>query len=250
MTYIALTFWLLIIVLTAWGVHQLWSGMVKPKVLNTLLLPGTLVALIGHVLGLLITGATITNTTLYKNDESGAPENTPHPDPKIPVLGPVIIGLLPLLACAIAIYFVARAFGGSILGGLSGIGVAPDLPVSIAAYWDLLRALVSLVEGFVASIARADLARWQTWMFIYLLVCLAVRCAPFPGNLRGALGAIVVLGVAGATLQAFAAVDDLRVRNAWAVLNLTLAALLLLLLISLLIRGTIGLIQLLRSESS
>ena len=68
MVYAAFTFWLLVIVLTAWGVHRLWSGMVKPKVLNTVLLPGTLVAQIGHVLGLLVTGATVTNTTLYKKD--------------------------------------------------------------------------------------------------------------------------------------------------------------------------------------
>ena len=52
MLYLALTFWLLVIVLTAWGVERLWSGMVRPKILNTVLLPGTLVAQIGLVLGL------------------------------------------------------------------------------------------------------------------------------------------------------------------------------------------------------
>ncbi|MCH8310314.1 MAG: hypothetical protein IIB17_07450, partial [Chloroflexi bacterium] len=50
MLYIALTFWLVVIVLTAWGVRELWGGMIKPKIINTILLPGTLVAQVGHVL--------------------------------------------------------------------------------------------------------------------------------------------------------------------------------------------------------
>ncbi|MBN1513099.1 MAG: hypothetical protein JXB13_13880, partial [Phycisphaerae bacterium] len=71
MLYVAMTFWLLVIVFLAWGVHQIWSGMVKPRTVNSILLPGTLVAQLGHVLGLLVTGATVSNTTLYKDDESG-----------------------------------------------------------------------------------------------------------------------------------------------------------------------------------
>ncbi len=42
--YLSLTFWLLVIVLTAWGVHRILADLLKPKVLNTILLPGTLVA--------------------------------------------------------------------------------------------------------------------------------------------------------------------------------------------------------------
>jgi hypothetical protein len=44
MLYAALTFWLLIIVFSAWGVHTLLSQLIKPKVVNSILLPGTLVA--------------------------------------------------------------------------------------------------------------------------------------------------------------------------------------------------------------
>ena len=96
MLYLAATFWLLVIVLTAGGIHALWSTMMKPRVVNSLLLPGTLVAQLGHVLGLLVTGATVTGTTLYKDDGSGAPETTQDAKPRIPILGPVLIGMLPL----------------------------------------------------------------------------------------------------------------------------------------------------------
>ena len=49
MLYAALTFWLLVIVFSAWGVYWLWGRLVKPRVVNTVLLPGTLVAQLGHV---------------------------------------------------------------------------------------------------------------------------------------------------------------------------------------------------------
>lgn len=249
MIYAALTFWLLVIALTAWGVHRLWSAMIQPKILNTALLPGTLVAQVGHVLGLLVTGATISNTTLYKNDDSGDPETTRNPDPKIPVVGHVIIGLLPLVACAMGIFLVARWLGGPVLVNLTSHSVGPVLPTTIAGVWQLLRDQITLVESIVVAFRAADFADWSTWLFLYLLICLTVRTAPFPGNLRGALGAIIVLGIGAATLCSLFELKNPYIQDAWAVLNLTVATLLFLLLVSLLIRGSVGLVQILRQDA-
>ncbi len=41
MLYAAMVFWLLVLVFAAYGTHQLWAGMMKPNVLNVVLLPGT-----------------------------------------------------------------------------------------------------------------------------------------------------------------------------------------------------------------
>ena len=247
--YLALTFWLMVIVLAAWGVERLWSGMVRPKILNTLLLPGTLVAQIGHVLGLLVTGATINNTTLIKDDESGAPETTPDPHPRLPVIGPIIIGLLPLTACAAAIYAATRHLGGQIVRNMSFTAVGPTLPTTMAGMWQLLRDQVSLVESWVGAVAAADFADWKAGVFVYVVICLAVRIAPFPGNLRGSLAAIFLLGMAMAAITSLFDLADPRVQSGWAVLNLTVATLLFLLMISLLIRGSVGLVQLLRQPT-
>lgn len=249
MVYMALTFWLLVIVLTAWGVHRLWSGMIKAKILNTALLPGTLVAQLGHVLGLLVTGATVSNTTLYKDDESGEPETTPNPQPRIPIVGPVVIGLLPLLACAIGIYVVARQFGQPILVNMTAQKVLPTLPTNLPGFWQLLRDQITLVESIVGAVSAANFNQWQTWAFVYLLICFAIRIAPFPGYLRGSLGAILVLGIGAAAAASLFNVGDPVVQNAWAVLNLTVAALLFLLLLSLLVRGGVGLFQVLREQT-
>lgn len=251
MIYLALTFWLLVAVFAAWGVHKLWTGMVKERVVNLLLLPGTLVAQIGHVLGLLITGATITNTTLVKDDESAAPETTSNPQPRIPVVGPVVIGLLPLLACGAAIYFVARTFGQSVMAPLAvSPRVGPQLPMSLTGFWSMLRDQITLMESLTRMVAAANFHDWRTWAFLYLLTCLVIRIAPFPGNLRGALGAIVLLGVGAAAISSLFDVGDPRVQTGWAVLSLTIAALLVLLLASLIVRGGVGLVQLLRGETA
>lgn len=246
MIYAAMTFWLLTIVLMAWGVHRLWAGMLKPKVFNTLLLPGTLAAQIGHVLGLLVTGATIRDTTLIKDDDSGEPETTQDPQPRIPVIGPVIIGMLPLVACITGI-FAATHY----LGDPSTLALAPvvkgELPRTMPQAWQLPRDLVTLVESAVNAMTTGDAGRWQFWLFGYLIVCLAIRMAPFPGYLRGSLGAIVVLGIGAALVTSLLDVAHPRVQEGWVVLNLIVAALLLLLIASLVIRGGVGLIRVLRS---
>ena len=56
MFYAAMTMWLMVIVFTAHGIHRIWIGMVQPKIVNSILLPGTLVAPIGYVLGCFVSG--------------------------------------------------------------------------------------------------------------------------------------------------------------------------------------------------
>jgi len=248
MLYVAITFWLLVCVLTAWGVHRLWCGIIPVKVLNAVLLPGTLVALLGHILGLLVTGATVKTATLYK-EGSGDPETTIHPKSRIPVIGPVIIGMLPLLACGSAVYFVARYLSGPILAGLPGSFVKLELPTTLPGVFDLLRGQISLVESLVAAVRAADFHDWKTSVFVYLLVCLTIRMAPFEGTLRGALAAIILLGLGTAGVTSYFDVADPRVQTGQTILTLTVASLLFLLLISLLIRGTVELVQLLRVNS-
>lgn len=246
MIYAAMTFWMLLVVLMAWGVHRLWAGMIKPKVFNTLLLPGTLAAQTGHVLGLLVTGATIRNTTLIKDDESGEPETTPDPEPRIPVIGPVIIAMLPLLACAAGIFLVTKFVANPFSPSLQSAADA-TFPMSLADVWELLRKLITLAESAVASLRGGDFTGWRYWVFVYLMICLTIRMAPFPGYLRGSLGAIVVLGVGAALITSLLDVADPRVVQGWALLNAVVATLLLLLLASLLVRGTVGLVRVLRS---
>lgn len=248
MLYAALTFWILVAVLLAWSVRELLLGLAKPRILNALLLPGTLVGLVGHVLGLLITGATVRDTALFKDDESGEPATTSDPKPRIPIVGPIIIAMLPLLACAAAIHASTKYLGRGVASRMKTDIIGPVLPTTLGGFWQMLRDLISLTESVLLGILRADLTFWPNLLFVYLLVCLAIRMAPFPGTMRGALGAILLLGGAAAITTSLFAFDAPAVATGWRVLNLTVGCLLLLTLMALLLRGGAILIGLARDR--
>ena len=245
MLYAALTFWLLVIVFSAWGVHALWSRLVKPRAVNTILLPGTLVAQLGHVLGLLVTGNSVQNTSLMSDDETGDPQTNTPEKPRIPVVGPVLIGLLPLLACAAALYAAARTWGRSIIDGFgeSGLLVTQTLPKSAPDVWQLLRDSITLMENMLDAVVHSDLPHWPTALFLYLAVCLTVRMTPFEGNRRGALGAIVLSGVLIWIVGALTGRVDGALQSTWPLISFSVGVLLFLLLTSLLVTGVVELIR-------
>jgi hypothetical protein len=249
MLYAALGFWLAIVVLSAWGVHTLWSGMVKPRVVNVALLPGTLVAQMGHVLGLLVSGGTVNNTTLIRDDDAASPQQTPDPKPRIPVIGPVLVGMLPLVFCALAIFLAARYLGGKAVEEMTYHRAAQQLPVSWPAFWDLLRNHINLMEQTFGAMLRLSRDDWRPWVFLYLLVCFCVRMAPFPGSMRGALGAIVIVSILIALLGMMTPRAESFVHDGWGVLSLSVSTLSLLLLFTSITKGFVALVQLLRNNA-
>lgn len=250
--YASLTFWLVIIMFSAWGVHRLWSSLIKPRVVNSLLLPGTLVAQLGHVLGLLLSGNAVKNTALMGDDEEGDPKSETPEQQRLPIIGPILVGLLPLVACAVGLYVAARLWGGSVLGGMAqgdAYQLPQVLPLTLAGLWDLMRGGVTLIEGMLNAIIHSNLPNWSTVLFLYLAVCLTVRMAPFEGNQRGAIGAIVLAAIIIAVLASLipgarAFIED----TSWPILSFAVGMLLFLLLFSLLVHGVIGFIKILANN--
>lgn len=248
MLYAALTFWLFVIIFAAWGVHSLWSGLLKPRVVNGVLLPGTLVAQLGHVLGLLVTGNPVSNTMLMSDDEKGDPKAAAPDRPRLPIIGPILIGLLPLVACAGGLYLSARLFGAGVLGKLGGsaLSLPQTLPTTLTGVWALLHSTVDSMETIAGAVGQSDLSHWPTLLFLYLAVCLSVRMAPFEGNQRGSIGAIALTGV---VVAIFAAVIGPRMTDlvlaSWQILSFAVVVLLILLLISLAVTGVVALVRLL-----
>ena len=160
MLYAALTFWLLVIVFAAWAVHGLWSNMIKPRAVNTVLLPGTLVAQLGHVLGLLITGNSVSNTKLMGDDEKGEPTSNEPDKQRIPVIGPIIIGLLPLAACAACLYLAADVLLRNMPVQEAAPNLPQALPLTLAGFWELLRTSINVTENLLDAILGSNLASW------------------------------------------------------------------------------------------
>jgi hypothetical protein len=250
MEYAAMTFWLFVIMFCALGVHQLWSSLVQPKIVNSILLPGTLVAQLGHILGLLVTGGTVNNTTLVKDDDSGEPETGTDPNTKVPVFGSIIIALLPMAGCAVAIYWTARYFGAHFIDGmkasqLNQMGQFNQmvLPTSLPEFFLTIRGALALVEHLINVVRASDLQNYQTILFLYLVVCLTVRMAPLTGNLRGSLGAILLFGVIAFLVGKMTKPEAGVFTSAWPLVIFCVAALLFLLLFSLLVTGAVRLIK-------
>jgi len=252
MEYAAMTCWLVVIVFSALAVHRIWTNMAPPKVVNAILLPGTLVAQLGHVVGLLVTGGTVTDTTLIKDDDSGEPQTGGDGKSRIPVVGPVVIAMLPMLACGLAIYIVSQYMGQDIRGRMSQEVIPRILPTTLPAFWQMLRDGITLVEQLVEAIRDSNFSDWHTWAFLYLVVCLTVRMAPLPGTLRGAIGAIIVLGLATALLGMLLTTKGpgpTALDRAWPLITFSTAMLLLLLLVSLCVRGGVDLAKILFGQS-
>lgn len=245
--YAALTFWLVIIMFSAWGVHQLWSALVKPRVVNSVLLPGTLVAQLGHVLGLLLSGSSVQNTALMDDGEKGDPKSETPDQSRLPIIGPILVGLLPLVACGACLYVAAQTWGDPVLNGAGTAMTLPQaLPTTLAGVWELLRSAITLLESMVNAIVHSDLPNWPTVLFLYLAVCLTVRMAPFEGNQRGAIGAIFLAAILISIVASL--VPSARVfieQSSWPILSFAVAMLLFLLLVSLLVHGVIGLVRIL-----
>ena len=247
--YAALTFWLVVIMFAAWGVHRIWSGLVRPRVVNSVLLPGTLVAELGHVLGLLLSGNSVQHITLMGDDDKGEPQADSAEAPRLPIVGPILVGLLPLVACAACLYGAAQFWGSTILAGVAGTPaqqLPQILPTTLPGLWELLRDCITLTEVQFNAILHSDLPNPRTALFIYLAVCLTVRMAPFAGNRRGALGAAflaaLLVSAAGSLVPAVRTFIQV---STWPVLSFAVGMLLFLLLVSLLVRGVIGLILIL-----
>lgn len=251
MLYAALTFWLLVIVFSAWGVHWLWGRLVKPRVVNSVLLPGTLVAQLGHVLGLLVTGNSVSNTKLMADDEEGEPTTEPPEKHRIPIVGAVLVGLLPLAACAACLYVASRTLGSGVVGNAASEtaeALPLMLPTTLTDVWDLLHASITACEEMLNAIVHSNLSDWTTVLFLYLAVCLTVRMTPFEGARRGAIAAILLSGLIVALLGSLTPSIEAAVLSSWPVLNFAVGMLLFLLLVSLLISGVVGLVRILARD--
>jgi hypothetical protein len=132
------------------------------------------------------------------------------------------------------------------MGHFKSGAAGTELPTTMTEVWALLHAQITLVESTVTAIASIDSGDWRTWVFVYFAVCLAVQIAPFQGNLRGALIAMIVLGMTWASLGYLVSAINPMGHQVWEVMNLILGTLLLLLFVALVLRGGVGLARIFR----
>lgn len=245
MLYVAAAIWLTVVVLLAWAIRSLWANMVSARVVNVVTLPGTIVARFGYVLALLITGTAAGHVSLI-DDTPAEDEKTPTDEPHLPFFGMMLVGLLPMLAVSVSLYFLIREFGGPLVERVRPERLESELPVSLPAFWEQLRQLVTLAEDTFNAIRHLDWSIGPNVLFVYLLICLSLRMAPIPRHLDGHLAAIVATALAAALVGSAVPSVSQAVAGVWPGLALVTGCLLCLLMISLSIRGLVEVGQVIR----
>lgn len=246
MFYGALTFWLLIALLEAFAIFKLWEGVVRPRWINLVLLPGTIISETAHFLAALLTGAPVREAKLV-SDESVA-EGTPEKQTGIPVLSPLLLALLPILAGLAIIVALYRFFDAGLVNQMFAPPLAMQLSQSVGwelgGWMQMAHDLLDLSERLLRSLPLRDLGHtWKAWVFFYLTGCLAIRMVPLRGNLRGGMASMVLIGALAGGLGWLAPhrVNAPLRGNAWSLLGYIVAALTVLLLVAMLVRGAVAL---------
>jgi hypothetical protein len=238
MVYAAACVWLMVIVMLAWGINSLWLSMARARTLSVALLPGTAAAYLARTIALLFTGATFAEGP---KDGAGKPESTETClQPKMPMAGPIIVALVPLFFLGILLYLLVLHLGTAVVSQLPADPISRKLPLDLAAFWEQLRALVTLCEKTLDAIRTTEVTRWQTALFAYLMICLTVRLAPLPGNLKGHILAIILLTIAAVLAGTLTPRLEEAIAGLWPLLCLTVGWLLLLLMASLMAKAAVS----------
>jgi hypothetical protein len=191
-----------------------------------------------------VTGGTVNNTSLIKDDDSGAPQTGGDAKTRLPMIGAIVTALLPMALCAAAVYWVSRYFGSTIVDAVNQAPFEEKLlPTSISAFFVALRGVIALVEHLVAVVRQSNWHDWHTLLFYYLVICLIVRMSPLTGNVRGSLGAIALLGLAAFFIGRSTDSGTGPLASAWPLIVFSVAVLMALLVLSLLVTGAVVLVR-------
>ena len=249
MLYLALTFWLMIALLEAYGAFKLVEGLVRPRWINLVLLPGTVVSEMAHFLAALLTGAAVRDAKLVSDESIG---ESPAPSASgIPVLSPLLLALLPILSALVILFVLFKHFDATIVQNFALANCGTDLDLKqlaqgldwrLGSWFQAGRDLITLVERLIGVLPFSDITHtWKSWLFIYLTACLAVRMVPLRGNLRSGMASVALIGGLAAGLGWLLPSMADSLRTVWPLLGYTIALLTLLLGFALLVRGVVAL---------
>ncbi len=248
MLYAAFVFWALVAIFSARAVYDLLGRLIPAKALNYLLLPGTLVAQVGHHIALLVTGSTI-NQSRLANESTGEPELQSDAKPKVPIIGPIVVAILPIFLCGAALFWAAETLSArGMIGEIAGL--PRHLPRTLGAFWDLAHSMVNLLQAAAAVWTDARWSHWQTWLFAYLTTCLMVRLSPLAKDVRPAVFGIASFGVLGVLVSYFTnwTWPAQKLSHYWTNWSFLVANLLLLLMTAVIVAGLFGLYNVLKGQ--
>lgn len=190
--------------------------------------PGIIVHELAHALACVLVGADVQEINFWKV-EGG---HVIHTQPRIHLLGPVLISLAPMIVMTLGLFVLAPLLAANV-GDLPWIETVPS-------------SLSGFVGGYLTSLGQAaagfDWLTLKPWLLIYLMLNVAVTIAPSRADLHNAQWALVGLMIVVILLfQLFA--WQLPLAVLWPPLATSLVLLGLALLAASCVRGLIFLLQ-------
>lgn len=239
MIFAVLTFWVLAIIFTSFGLQHLWAGTTKSRLVVFLLAPGLVVHEMSHVLACLLTGATVKEASLF---EAGAAGKVSHTKPAIPVVGQALISLAPLIGCGACLWLATMGFLRPVSAHFTLQTQSPAQLLRADAFAEYL---VDVLRQTWQALTSADFRDWRTYLFLYLAAVMVIHMSPSRRDLRNGIASLIALGVVLFVLgQVSPGLMMAPVLAAWPLLTLCLALALFVLGGSLLVMGAVRLVRL------
>ncbi|MCD6303334.1 MAG: hypothetical protein J7M21_00035, partial [Planctomycetes bacterium] len=210
-----------------------------------------------YIFGCLITGGEVRRARLMPSGEGGrSAEPAAEAAPRWKVAGPIVAALLAIIACGAAIGLADRLLGEPVMGRFDFAQrlAYPSARAQAGGLWGLLWLRLDdqlrLLRGMCETLARLDWLDWRVPVFVYLSICLSVRLAPVQRQLRATLAAASILAVAIVVVGAASSRFDEILAFVKPILTYVWGLLLLLLVVSLLVRGAVALLGVLRGRDT
>lgn len=247
MIYVAFSFWMFMILLAGMGLYRLWTRQFGHGLVDWLLLPGTACSELAYANGLLLLGRPAAGGIISSSGNSYAPGQVPTGQFRFFVSA--FASLTGLAGGCIALCLVAKWLGGPILLQFALGGSAGSLPVEIPHNFTILGDQWRLLSFFGRTIARQDWTNWQMPVFAYLTICLAVRLGVIRHDWRTALMTnAAALGLL-CGLHSIGVIDiKSSLKYVWPLLTYVWVILMTMLILTLVIRGLVDLIHIIRKE--
>lgn len=249
MIYVAFSIWMFMVLLVGMGLYRLWTRQFGHRLVDWILLPGTACSELAYANGLLLLGRPAAGGIISTTGNSYAPGQVPTGQFRF--LVSMFASLTGLGGGCIALCLVAKSLGGPILLTFALGGSEASLPVEIPHNIAILGEQWRLLSFFGKTIIQQDWTNWRTPVFIYLTICLAVRLGVIRHDWRAALITnAAALGVL-CGLHTLGVVDiESSLKHAWPLLTFIWAMLLGMLVLTLVIRGLVDLVRIIRKEGA
>ena len=256
MIYATFAVWMILIISAGMGVQWLWRRLISPGWVSWALLPGTIVSEMSYIFGCLITGGEIRRARIMPDmqEKDKEPQAPTEAAPKLRLVGPIVASLICIAACGAGIIISNQFFGQEVISKFEAsapLGVQPTneqtqatvqqaLPGDWNSFWNQLEGQVRLIRRTLQAWGGLDWLQWHVPLFVYLVVCLAVRMAPAGRPFVPTLLAVVLIAGVIRIVGLMNTQFENIMQNLWPLLTYVWSTLLLLLVISLLLHAIVG----------